>query len=91
MENKQICQSCSMPVDNIALAGTEAEGSPNQEYCIYCYKNGAFTKPDLTLHEMAEFIKAEMQRQGIPQEITRSSLDNLAQLKRWRTEKEELR
>jgi hypothetical protein len=89
MENKHFCQSCSMPIDSIDLAGTETDGSPNWEYCVYCYKNGAFTKPDMTLQGMAEFIQAEMKRQNIQQEITQMSLDSLAHLKRWRTEKTE--
>ena len=36
------------------LLGTNANGSKNEDYCIYCYKDGAFTS-DSTMEEMAEF------------------------------------
>ncbi|KZL91066.1 zinc ribbon domain-containing protein [Clostridium magnum] len=35
------CQSCGMPM-NEEFYGTEANNEKNQEYCIYCYENGAF-------------------------------------------------
>ncbi len=52
MEQK-FCQSCGMPLTEEIL-GTNADGSKNEEYCIYCYKDGAFTG-DFTMEEMAEF------------------------------------
>lgn len=36
------CQSCGMPLTEEIL-GTNADQSKNNEYCIYCYKDGAFT------------------------------------------------
>lgn len=36
MEMK-FCQSCGMPLTNEIL-GTNSDGSPNEEYGIYCYK-----------------------------------------------------
>ena len=47
------CQSCGMPLTDDVL-GTNADGSKNEEYCIYCYKDGTFTG-DFTMEEMAEF------------------------------------
>lgn len=49
----KICQSCAMPMTEETF-GTNADGSKNEEYCIYCYENGAFTS-DLTMEGMAEF------------------------------------
>ena len=40
MEQK-FCQSCGMPLTNEIL-GTNADGSKNEDYCIYCYKDGKF-------------------------------------------------
>ena len=45
MEQK-ICQCCAMPIDESTF-GTEADGSKNQDYCLYCYKNGHFTNAQL--------------------------------------------
>ena len=89
MENKHICQSCSMPIESVALAGTEADGSRTWEYCIYCYRNGAFTKPGITLDEMKAFIQAEMKIQNIPEKISLVSLNSLADLNRWKLLKTE--
>lgn len=51
MEMK-FCQSCGMPLtDNIF--GTEADGTANEDYCIYCYKEGMFTQ-DMTMEQMID-------------------------------------
>ena len=36
------------------ILGTYADGSKNEDYCIYCFKDGAFTS-EFTMEEMAEF------------------------------------
>lgn len=51
MEQK-ICQCCAMPIDESTF-GTEANGNKNEEYCLYCYKDGQFTS-DCTMDEMIE-------------------------------------
>lgn len=52
MEQK-FCQSCGMPLAEEIL-GTNADGSKNSEYCIYCFKDGAFTG-DFTMEQMVEY------------------------------------
>ena len=47
------CQSCGMPLTD-DVYGTNADGSKNHEYCIYCYKDGSFTG-DFTMEQMAEY------------------------------------
>ena len=47
-----ICQSCGMPLKNEEDFGTGRDGSRNEEYCIYCYKEGAFAEPDITMDGM---------------------------------------
>ncbi len=38
--------------------GTNADGTQNQEYCTFCFQNGAFTEPNLTVDQMiAESVK----------------------------------
>lgn len=46
------CQSCGMPMNKAAGFGTNADGTQNQEYCCYCYKNRAFTA-DIAMEEMS--------------------------------------
>ena len=52
MEQK-ICQSCGMPLTDPALFGTNKDQTVNEEYCVYCYKDGAFTQ-DMSMDEMIE-------------------------------------
>ena len=49
----KFCQSCGMPLSP-EVVGTNADGSKNEEYCVYCYKDGAFTS-NCTMDEMIEF------------------------------------
>jgi hypothetical protein len=43
MEQK-FCQSCGMTLTNNDLLGTNADGTSNDEYCCYCFKDGKFTQ-----------------------------------------------
>ena len=45
------------------ILGTNADGTKNEEYCIYCYKDGAFTG-DFTMEEMAELSTNSTRTQG---------------------------
>lgn len=85
-----ICQSCSMPITQKSQFGTEADGSLNEDYCIYCYKDGAYTKPQATLQEMIEFYapqwgswigKPDMSLEDAKTDIQKK----LSPLKRWNT------
>lgn len=52
-EEMIFCQSCGMPLQNPEDFGTQADGTPCSEYCIYCYKDGAFTQ-EYTMEEMIQ-------------------------------------
>ena len=65
----KICQSCSMPMKDDTVCGTNADGSKNSDYCIYCYKNGEFIdkvsmqeyiKMNIPFHEQAGMTESEM-------------------------------
>lgn len=47
------CQSCGMPLQKQEELGTNQDGSKNEEYCCYCFKEGRFTL-NCTLEEMIE-------------------------------------
>ncbi len=49
----KFCQSCGMPLNDEVL-GTNVDGSKSDEYCVYCFKDGAFTG-DFTMEQMAEY------------------------------------
>lgn len=81
-----ICQSCSMPVDNMADRGTELNGDKSTLYCKYCYQDGAFTNPAMQLEEMEKLVVEKMQEQQLPEALIRQSLAILPHLERWRKE-----
>ena len=49
---QRFCQSCGMPLTDDVL-GTNADGTKNEDYCMYCYKDGKFLQ-DCTMEEMIE-------------------------------------
>ncbi len=88
MEQK-FCQSCGMPLSPEVL-GTEADGSKSEEYCIYCYKDGAFTG-NFTMEEMADFCAQFVDdfNKNTGQNLSREEyrkmlLQYYPNLKRWR-------
>ena len=85
------CQSCGMPLTEDVL-GTNADGSKNEDYCMYCYRDGKFLQ-DCTMDEMiehcAQFVGAVNER--LPQPITKEEYIGqmkmyFPHLKRWRKE-----
>ena len=57
---QRFCQSCGMPLTEEVL-GTNADGSKNEEYCMYCYRDGQFLQ-DCTMDEMIEHCAQLMEQ-----------------------------
>lgn len=57
-ENQKFCQSCAMPMTD-ELFGTNVDGTKNEDYCMYCFKDGEFTS-DMTMDEMMNFCIGKM-------------------------------
>ncbi len=62
---KQFCQSCGMPLEKTEDFGTEKDGSQSVEYCRYCYQNGEWTQPEITLEETIALGHAAIERMEI--------------------------
>ena len=84
----KFCQSCGMPLTDEIL-GTNADGSKNEDYCIYCYKDGNFTS-NCTMEEMAEFCSKFVEeynkntgRNLTADEYKQELLKFFPMLKRW--------
>lgn len=88
MENKKFCQSCSMPIDDIKLQGTEKDGSKSKEYCMYCYQQGAFINPGMSMKEMEVIVKTQMEKMKMDPGIIQKAVSSLPYLKRWQKSKE---
>ncbi len=84
MEKKEFCQSCAMPME-MGTPGTEADGSPNPNYCSYCYKNGAFTG-EMTMDQMIDFCAPMTAKaSGISTEEAKAQMQQyFPQLLRWK-------
>ena len=84
MGPKLFCQSCTMPIDNVADRGTEKDGSKSNEYCKYCYQDGALINPNMTFEEMKSLVITQMEKMNLPADIIQNSVRSLPNLKRWR-------
>ena len=84
MKSKNFCQSCSMPLTEPELQGTEKDGSKSEDYCKYCYQDGAFTHPGISLEEMISSMISKMEKDKIPEDIIETAVSRLSNLKRWR-------
>lgn len=83
------CQSCGMPLTD-EIRGTNADGSRNEDYCVYCYKNGEFTQA-FTMTQMIEFClqfldqwNAQAGLHLTPVQAKEQMLQHFPHLKRWK-------
>ena len=86
MDQEKFCQSCGMPLTGPELCGTEADGGKNADYCLYCYRDGAFAQ-DCTMEEMIDFCAPIYAREipGLSEEAARAQMRAyFPQLKRWK-------
>jgi hypothetical protein len=50
---------------------------------MFCYQNGEFTNPGLTLEEMKEHMMKRMDKDQLPEDIIEVAVNRLPYLKRW--------
>lgn len=83
--NQQICQSCSMPLRSEKDLGSNADGSKNQEYCRFCFKDGKFTDEGVTMEQKIEKMVGMAKEMNIPEDRAREMAKHiLPTLKRWK-------
>ena len=82
---EKICQSCSMPIDKEEMFGTNADGSENEDYCIYCFKEGKFTDGKDNLEDYIEYSLQFAEQAGMTVEQMKEHCKKvLPTLKRWK-------
>jgi hypothetical protein len=84
------CQSCSMPLTKSEDFGTEADGSESKDYCKFCYQEGKFTSPDMSMDDMVSYLASNWgewtQRPDLTAEQAKPEITSiLSNLKRWQT------
>lgn len=88
MEN-MYCQSCGMPLTKEEEVATNKDGSLMHDYCIYCYKEGAFTL-DISMEEMIDVSLVHMKEifKDNPDFSEQKALNKMRgffpELKRWK-------
>ena len=79
------CQSCGMPMGKTEDFGKNADGSPCDDYFHFCFHNGAFTEPNISMEQMTDKVAgflvtkmnmSEAQAKGMAK-------GNIPNLKRW--------
>ena len=82
-ENMKFCQSCAMPMTE-DVYGTNEDGTKNEDYCHYCFKDGQFTN-DISMEEMIEFcVPKTVEATDMDEKTVRKMYDEIfPQLKRW--------
>lgn len=80
------CQSCGMPLEKPEAFGTDATGHRVSDYCHFCFTNGVFTEPEISMQAMIEKCVDVMAKQGIMASAQARALmtDVIPKLKRWR-------
>lgn len=74
-----------MPLVNAEDFGTNTNGSQNNTYCHYCFKDGAFTWPQATLEEFTDKMIGMADKMGMTSdEASKMAREVLPTLKRWR-------
>ena len=85
--NEKFCQSCGMPMgDTDKMYGLEPDGKKNTDYCVYCYENGSFIDPNITIEGMIDLVAGMMVKDfGFsPEDAKKQCNEGLPNLKRWK-------
>jgi hypothetical protein len=65
--------------------GTNADGSRNTDYCLFCFKDGKFTDEGITMEQKIEKMVSFARGMNIPEDNAREMAKNiLPGLKRWK-------
>jgi len=78
-----ICQSCAMPMKEDKHYGTNEDKSKSCDYCFYCYREGKFLNPTMTLDQMINKVTEFMKKRNMPQATIDQVKTIVPTLKRW--------
>ena len=80
----KICQSCGMPIEDSFLLAINSDGSLNQDYCKFCYKDDKFID-DVSMEEYINMCSKFGAQAGMTNEQMRAYCEKLfPTLKRWK-------
>lgn len=77
-----ICQCCGMPLED-AILSREPDGVFNEDYCKWCYTEGAFTYQ--SMDALIDFCASHMANETFsPDQVRAYMRDLLPKLKHWK-------
>lgn len=80
--NNLICQCCGMPLEE-GIISRNKDGSPNADYCKWCYADGTYTYSDMD--ELIDVCVKNMVNENLTEEDARSYLRaTLPKLNYWK-------
>ncbi|MBR6053688.1 MAG: helix-turn-helix domain-containing protein [Clostridia bacterium] len=71
---KLICQCCGMPLED-GIISREKDGTPNEDYCEWCYADGGFTYGNMD--DLIDVCVKNMASEQFPAEAAREYMKNL--------------
>ncbi|MEO8451815.1 MAG: zinc ribbon domain-containing protein [Gemmatimonadota bacterium] len=80
-----LCQSCGMPMEKPEDFGTDERAGRVGDFCGYCFRDGKFTDPDISMAAMLEKCVHIMTSQAVMPAIRARALmaEILPRLDRW--------
>lgn len=76
------CQCCGMPLED-KIVSREKDGTPNEEYCKWCYAEGSYTYSDMD--ELIEVCIPHMVKEGFTEKQARDFMkQKLPKLDYWK-------
>jgi transcriptional regulator with XRE-family HTH domain len=83
-DRNKVCQCCTYPLNNLDELGTNADGTWNTDYCIYCYKDGDWVDPNLTIQGVVDYTIPFTISPSMFVDEARAKLEEwIPTLKRW--------
>ncbi len=78
------CQSCGKLFNSINTPGKEKDGKNNYHFCKNCYDDGRFIEPDLTIIELENRTKKELDILKFDSRYISKIIKKLNNLDRWK-------
>ena len=77
-----VCQCCGMPLEDATIS-REPDGAFNEEYCKWCYTDGAFKYT--SAEQLIEFCVEHMASDAWPKEQVRAHMEAVVpELRHWK-------
>lgn len=70
-----VCQCCGMPLDDETLISRNSDGTPNEDYCKWCYADGTYTYSDMD--DLIDVCVKHMAGEQFTEAQARSYMKNL--------------